>query len=247
MMPDTGWKTAAGAAGIRGAGLEEEVRRRLKERYGCRAKACDDGVMALYAKLQGQDGLMVIAGTGSVAYGKAGNQVVSCGGWGMLLDDRGSGTAIVLDAFRSMVSGYDEGRSVTVTEAELLKKIRCTSPKHVPRFLYQASKREIAALMPVIAENGEKGEADAVKILECAGRQLAQMAMGAVKRLELKEPPVAVSGSILERCGIVLDTFWETWTETYPGSKRISGKERVEKGALWFYREQKRDERANTY
>ena len=84
--------------------------------------------MALYAKLQGQDGLMVIAGTGSVAYGKAGNQVVSCGGWGMLLDDRGSGTAIVLDAFRSMVSGYDEGRSVTVTEAELLKKIRCTSP-----------------------------------------------------------------------------------------------------------------------
>ena len=228
---------AVGADGISGAGMEKEVALKLRERYRCQGIVVDDGRLALQAKLKGKDGVLIISGTGSVAYGRAGTRLVRTGGWGMLLDDRGSAVSIVLEAFRQLTRGLDEGRNMTRMERELLSELGCSSPFQVPGALQKLSKAGLAALAPVVIAHGASGEEQAGRILKEEGEKLAQMGAGAANRLELKHPATAVSGSILEKCKPVFQAFCSEWFQYFPGAKLADGKERVEKGALYFYQE----------
>lgn len=228
---------AVGAAGIQGAGLTKHTECQLKARFHCPARVVDDGMMALMGKLEGKNGILVIAGTGSVAYGKNGSNILRNGGWGMLLDDRGSGTFIVLEAFRRLVFGYDTGRNLTPMEKALLKEIGCTSVQVLPGVLNKISKGQLAALTPIISKYGEMGHEDAEYILREAGHQLSEMAVNTAKRMELSPPLIAVSGSVLEKCRIVTETFWKDLNGQLPDLKTVLNENRVEKGALWFYQE----------
>lgn len=242
---DACWKEAAGecryiavgAAGLRGAGLGPVLAEELRARYGCGVRAVDDGLLALYAKLRGRDGVLVIAGTGSVAYGKAGGQCASQGGWGHLLDDRGSGTAIALALLRQVTAAWDAGRPLSALEEAVLRRAGCETPLLVPRFVYSAAKGELAALAP-LAEQFAGQDAAADRILRQAGEDLAAMAAGTARRLALTEFPVAVSGSILEKCPPVAAAFWRQLARLAPGAgPAAQGAVRAEEGALWFYRE----------
>lgn len=229
---------AVGAAGLRGAGLGPALTGELQQRYRCCAKAVDDGLLALYAKLRGRDGVLVIAGTGSVAYGKKGAVCHSQGGWGPLLDDRGSGTAIALALLRQVTQAWDEGRALSAMEQAALEQMGCASPLLVPRFVYGASKGELAALAPLVERFAGQGDAAAARLLADAGRELAGLAAGAARRLGLTAPLAAVSGSILEKCPPVAQAFWRRLTELAPGARpTAAGTARAEEGALWFYRE----------
>lgn len=228
---------AVGAAGLRGAGLGPELTEKLRARYGCGARAVDDGLLALYAKLQGQDGVLVIAGTGSVAYGKAGGHCASQGGWGHLLDDRGSGTAIALALLRQVTAAWDMGRPLSALEEAVLRRAGCETPLLVPRFVYGAAKGELAALAPLAEQFAGQDEA-ADRILRQAGEDLAAMAAGTARRLALTQFSVAVSGSILEKCPPVAAAFWRQLTRLQPGATPAAQSAvRAEEGALWFYRE----------
>lgn len=229
---------AVGAAGLRGAGLGAQTEALLKERCGCPCRAVDDAMLALYAKLQGGDGVLVIAGTGSVAYAKAGAARVSSGGWGMLLDDRGSGTAIALEVLRRLVRNFDEGRALSDLEQALLRQMGCESPLLVPRFVSGAGKAQLAALAPLVESYAAQGDDAAGELLSWAGGELAAMAAVAARRLGLKAPCTAVSGSILEKCAPVTDAFWDEWNRLLPGARPVHSTDRAEKGALWFYREE---------
>lgn len=229
---------AVGASGICGAGMEKEMQTKLQNRYHCQSRVVDDGRLALQAKLRGRDGVLVISGTGSVAYGKVGRRLIRTGGWGLLLDDRGSGTAIVLEAFRGLAKSQDEGRSLTAMEKGLLEQLGCPSPYQLPGSLHRLTKAQLAALAPIVIEHGKQGEEEARKILQEAGRKLAQMGSQAADRLGLSAPYTAVSGSILEKCELVSEAFFAEWFERFPDAKLAAGEERVEKGALWYYREE---------
>ena len=228
---------AVGAAGLRGAGLGPALAGELRARYDCGAKAVDDGLLALYAKLQGRDGVLVIAGTGSVAYGKADGRCASQGGWGHLLDDRGSGTAIALALLRQVTAAWDAGRPLSELEEAVLRRAGCETPLLVPRFVYGATKGELAALAP-LAQQFAGRDAAADNILRQAGEDLAAMAAGAARRLALTRFPVAVSGSVLEKCPPVAAAFWKQLARLAPGAAPAAhSAARAEEGALWFYRE----------
>lgn len=224
-----------GAAGLHGSGLERALEDKLRNRYGCATKVVDDGTLALYGNLKEQDGVLVIAGTGSVIYGKAGDTILRMGGWGQILDDRGSGYEIALNALKELVRGYDAGRELSLMEKELLKQTGCHSVYTLPSYLKNVSKRELGALSRIVSCYSDKGDNDAKRILDNAGRNLAEMAMSAAKRLELSKPVVAVSGSILKKCQPVSEVFWNTWREKWQDFEQAEEEELVEKAALWFY------------
>ena len=228
-----------GAAGLHGSGLEHSLEDKLKNRYGCSVKVVDDGTLALYGNLKGQDGVLVIAGTGSVVYGKSGDTVLRMGGWGQILDDRGSGYDIALNALKELVRGYDAGRKLSDMEKELLRQMDCSSVHVLPACLKNASKRELGALSRVIAFYCDKGDGNAERILNNAGQKLAELAIAASKRLELSKPAVAVSGSILKKCQPVYETFWNTWREKNQNFEKADEEELVEKAVLWFYQNEK--------
>lgn len=234
---------AVGAAGLRGKGTAPELAALLREKYRCPAAAVDDGLLALYAKLRGEDGVLVIAGTGSVACAKAGRDCLCSGGWGMLLDDRGSGTAIALEALRRLLKRYDTGVPLLPMDEALLRRMDCASPVRIPGFVYGVNKAQIAALAPVVMEYAEAGCGEANSILTQAGEGLAAMSADAPRRLGLTAPRTAASGSILEKCAPVRQAFWRAWSGLFPGAVAVHSNERAEKGALWFYRENKEAEK----
>lgn len=82
--------------GLAGYGLDQHLRQQIEsvcqeafanEQYLLRS----DAEIALIGALKGNDGILIIAGTGSIAFAKIGDQIVRCGGWGYQLGDEGSG------------------------------------------------------------------------------------------------------------------------------------------------------------
>ncbi|HEX8243346.1 MAG TPA: BadF/BadG/BcrA/BcrD ATPase family protein, partial [Longimicrobium sp.] len=87
-------KPAALCAGLAGVGNERE-RRQVEAALAAaevagRVRVVTDGEIALDGALGGRAGILIIAGTGSVAYGQAEDgRVERCGGWGMVVGDEG--------------------------------------------------------------------------------------------------------------------------------------------------------------
>jgi glucosamine kinase len=85
----------AGLAGVGNAAEREMVESALA-REGVARNVCvrSDGETALHGALGGEAGLLLVAGTGSIAYGRSEDgRVERCGGWGMVTGDEGSGYA----------------------------------------------------------------------------------------------------------------------------------------------------------
>lgn len=95
--------------GIAGYGRDANIRVQLEESIGSQLNEIDyvltnDVEIALYGALGLEDGIVVISGTGSIAFAKQAHQTLRCGGWGVHLGDEGS--------------GYDLGRKVLSTFAK---------------------------------------------------------------------------------------------------------------------------------
>lgn len=70
--------------------------------FGYRYLLVNDAELALESALGGDDGILVIAGTGSIGLAKKNDQIYRCGGFGYLLGDEGSGYSIGLQALKSV-------------------------------------------------------------------------------------------------------------------------------------------------
>ena len=98
---------AAGAEVPEGKQVLERVLGRLLP--GCRVTVVHDTRLVLAAAGL-EAGIALIAGTGSVAYGRANNgREAMAGGWGWLLGDEGSGAWLVREAAREVLRRADAG------------------------------------------------------------------------------------------------------------------------------------------
>lgn len=83
------------SAGIAGYGRDAKMRSAIEdicaEAFAGRPYYLhSDAEIALYGALRGKDGILLIAGTGSIALRKLGKEIARCGGWGYILGDEGS-------------------------------------------------------------------------------------------------------------------------------------------------------------
>lgn len=186
---------AVGCSGIRASGKAEELSRLLS----LPNKVVDDGVFALYSAFGHDDGILLISGTGSVCYGKRGGRTHSVGGWGHLVDDRGSGTWIALAAIKALFSRADHDLPLGMLDKDILSYFRC-DVLSLPYKINQASKRELAALAPVVEDAAKAGDGGALAILQDAGHELAGMVLTMTGVLGMEEATLCLSGSIVEKC-----------------------------------------------
>ena len=117
-----GESIASACAGVAGAGrpqdqhlLHEGIRRRLKDRIPTSArdipvKVTHDSLIALEAAFEGESGIMVISGTGTVSLARTNSgEFLRAGGWGYLIGDEGSGYALGADGLRAVAHAFDGG------------------------------------------------------------------------------------------------------------------------------------------
>lgn len=178
-----------------------------------RSEVVGDEVIALDAAFQGGPGILQIAGTGTNTIGRAADgSRESAGGWSSRLGDEGSGYWIGVHSVRRALHAYDreEPQSVlkrvgdiwgTSTVDELINVGDATPGP------------DFAALAPAINELAEAGDPVAVGVLQQAAADLTEFVLLVRSKLKRKhniagEVPVAWTGSVIEKMGMVREAFF---------------------------------------
>jgi N-acetylglucosamine kinase-like BadF-type ATPase len=176
--------------------LEAGLRRAIPARHYL---VTTDGITALEAGLGGSSGLIVISGTGSIAYARAEDgRVLRCGGWGTVFDDAGSGYDIGRKAVGAALRDLDGRGAKTRLRDNLCKALNLgTITEAVGAAL---PPHRIAALFPVVERVARDGDAVARKICQDAGKDLADLARALLKRMDGLDPRLRVvcAGGVLE-------------------------------------------------
>jgi glucosamine kinase len=189
--------------GAAGAGREperEELRKALRaENIASNVVVTTDIDIALAAAFQDGPGIVVSAGTGSVAVGrdKAGRRH-RIGGYGWQMGDEGSGYAIGRAALGAVSRAVDARSPKTALSERVLQVTRSGDFDSLVRWAATASPAEVAALAPHVLSVAADGDQLARGIVDYAARELSQLAICLLPKMELTPPvPVAVTGGLL--------------------------------------------------
>ncbi len=171
-----------------------------------------DLVIAHVGALERRPGVMVIAGTGSSCLGiAAGGRQLKIGGWGPVYGDGGSGYSIGRTALNAAAKAYD-GYGPPTRLVEFISQAL-----EIPDFhdsldcVYRRpfSARQMAGLAQAAERAAAAGDGVASSILDCAGDELAAMAVSVLQRLFPAErsPVVSFAGSLLVSCEPIRTRF----------------------------------------
>jgi N-acetylglucosamine kinase-like BadF-type ATPase len=140
-------------------------------------KITHDAEIALTGATGGDPGIIVIAGTGSIAFGKnAAGQTARAGGWGYIFGDEGGAFDIVRCALRVSLAMEEGWGEATDLRRHLLAATGAGSANELMHAWYNRFHRsEVAKLAPLVGEAARGGDEAARGILEEAGRALAAL------------------------------------------------------------------------
>ena len=145
-------------------------------------------------------GILVLSGTGSVACGIDGSgELVHSGGWGYLLDDRGSGYWLGLEMLRSVTRVADGRMQKTGLYKQTFAHLKISTPDELISWLYnpETNNREISQMAPLLLECAVAGDLEALRIVEDGTDHLYQLYMNVIKRLDFTDTPVMFAGGLL--------------------------------------------------
>ncbi len=170
-----------------------------------------DAAIALAGATGGQPGVIVIAGTGSIAYGRnAAGREMRAGGWGYVFGDEGSAFDIVRQALRAMLRQEEGGGAATALTPLLLGATQSADANQMLHRFYTAEwpRHRIAQLAPMVDHASQEGDAVAIRILENAAEALAGLALSVCSGLFVDDATTALSwvGGVFES-GLVLRRF----------------------------------------
>lgn len=190
----------AGLAGGDRGPIQRHMLGWLRKEFPARAHMITtDAAITLAAALGGKEGAIVIAGTGSIAYGRNPHgRTLRVGGWGSLFDDAGSGYDIGRKAIAAALQAYDgRSRPTRLTEA-LCRELRIG--RIIDVIAKPLSAQRIAALFPLVQQEALAGDPVARSLCRGAAGDLAELAVTMVQQLGLKGCPVRVicSGGVFQ-------------------------------------------------
>jgi len=165
--------------------------------YNSRVLIVNDALIALETGAPGQPGVVIISGTGSIAYGRnAAGEAARAGGWGYVLGDEGSGYWIGRAALRAVLRAADERGPATVLTSMLLEHFNVSQPQLLLHEVYhqQLKPSEIGALAQCVHAAFLQGDSAAIGILRGAAEELEGGALSVARRL----------GMIYESFGFIL-------------------------------------------
>jgi N-acetylglucosamine kinase-like BadF-type ATPase len=226
----------AGLDPLTGPGKLTEL---LTNRFGIECEVRSDAALALAAVHCGGDGLLVVSGTGSIAYGRKSGTVLRRGGWGHILGDSGSGYDIAIRAITAALQDFDDGLPDSQMALSLCARAGVGRLRALVEQVYREGKESIAALAPVVAESASAGDTRACVILRDAGSSLADLAAALNARLALPNPRVALAGGILEHMQPVRASFMQRLQQLIPDALICEEKLEPERAALILYKQGK--------
>ena len=167
----------------------------------------DDMRIAYRSAFQPGEGILVYAGTGSVAFHTAADGSSSrAGGHGYLIDDAGGGFWIGKQALRAVLRSHDEGRDVGALGHEIEGVLGGLDWDQVRRHVYGGGRAAVAALVPAVAKAASRDDPVASAILSSAGEELGRLARVLLARIGSQQP-VALAGGASRASPLIFAHF----------------------------------------
>lgn len=210
-------RTCVGIAGGARPETAEMVRRMVSAIVNAEVEVVGDMVIAMEASGSGT-GVVVIAGTGSIAYGRnAAGQTARAGGWGFSISDEGSAHWIGRGAVSAVMRALDEGENSALLD-ELMKTWRVDTRERMIMVANASPPADFAGLLPVIVSAADADDPIAHDVLAQAGAELAMLARIVILRLfgVGESVPVAVSGGVFRNAAMVRRVFYNNLRLRYP-------------------------------
>jgi N-acetylglucosamine kinase-like BadF-type ATPase len=191
--------------GIAGVDRAEDaaVIRGIMRRIGHKAPALvvNDALIALEAGAGAGPGIVIIAGTGSICYGRnERGQAARSGGWGPVLADEGSGWWIGQRTVRAVMRQFDGRGPETTLTPRVLAHFGIAEPQELVHEIYYRDQRRklIVSLGGEVEAAAAEGDAVARQIVSEAASELVTAARSVAERLELRgvQFPLVLAGSI---------------------------------------------------
>ena len=154
-------------------------------------------------------GVVVIAGTGSIAFGRNSQGLTArAGGWGFAVSDEGSGHWIGQKSVAAALRTLDEANTGVLLE-NILRSFAVSSGDQLVVAANTTPPPDFAKLFPAVLQASDAGDRIARRILDQAGEELAGLGRIVIERLfaEEKLVPVAMSGGVFRNGKRVRETF----------------------------------------
>jgi len=185
--------------------LDKWLRRAIPARHHL---LTSDAAIAMHAAIGDTPGIIVISGTGSIAYGQDDRgHVLRSGGWGTAFDDVGSGYDLGRKAIIAALHDFDGRGPFTQLAARLRKALRIPDMTRV--VLLPLTPQKIAGLFPLVLDSARRRDFVAQRLCEEAGRDLADLAIALLKRLGWlrRAVPVVCAGGVFRASPRVRRSF----------------------------------------
>ncbi|MFL5566345.1 MAG: N-acetylglucosamine kinase, partial [Gemmatimonadaceae bacterium] len=159
--------------GVAGTGRDEERRElhaALDEKELAEEVVIDsDGLIALYDAFDDRAGILLVVGTGSIAYGRSpAGEIVRCGGWGPTFGDEGSGGWIGRRALSIVAASSDGREPPTALLFPILAATQCEDVADLIPWAVAADARAFASLVPVVFSTAAAGDPRANALITLA-------------------------------------------------------------------------------
>src|SRR5262249_33425771 len=175
-----------------------------------------DHVIAHRAAFGTSPGVLVISGTGSIAFGRnQAGETARAGGWGPNVSDEGSAFWVGREAVSAALHSYDAGADNGVLA--VLSRAWWVEPEEMVRMANAAEPR-FAELASHVVDAAEKGNAAARDIATRAGKALASLGGDVIRHLWPKGGvvPLALSGGVLQNSSLVRHAFRDAMRVEHP-------------------------------
>jgi N-acetylglucosamine kinase-like BadF-type ATPase len=182
-----------------------------------------DARIALTGAIGFGAGIVVISGTGSVAFGRnTAGEEARAGGWGPTLGDEGSGFWIAREGLSAIVRAHDGRGFATAMTGLLCLEYEMCAPDDLPAFVYAATTHvdDIARYGKLVIEAAKSNDTVAQDILARGGSELAECVLAIARKLHMTDTdfPVAYVGGAFHAGDLLLNPMRLRLQRDAPGA-----------------------------
>jgi glucosamine kinase len=220
VVPSQIQRVCVGLAGAARPEIRDRVLQIVSELIPGDVEVVGDIVIVLQAAFSDGPGVIVIAGTGSIAYGRnSEGDTARAGGWGFAISDEGSGHWIGRSFVAAAIRACDEGEDQNPRALEsLMKSWRLETREMLIPAANATPPPDFAALFPMVLSLADSGDPIAREVLLQAGTELAKLAGTVIRRLfpQSHSVPVAMSGGVFGSSALVRQVFYNNLRSAHP-------------------------------
>ncbi|MFC4812349.1 N-acetylglucosamine kinase [Paenibacillus sp. GCM10023250] len=225
-----------GAAGVSNPAVQERLTADVREGgYAGGLLITGDHETALCGALDSPVGMILIAGTGSICFGRnEAGDTHRTGGCGYLIDDEGSGYSIGRELLTAAVKAADGRIPPTVVTGLVYERLGASSVRELVGFVHdpRTNKKDVAALATLLTPACDAGDAAALAIVNKSAAALLELVGPVAERLAMPDGRLVLAGSVLQKNAYVRGAFAALLEQAYPAMRCAAAPADASAGAV---------------